>query len=94
MPCTWIPIIKNVAAEINAPNLVLMKTMRGYIWLEEPHKYSYMLNISLQLISDQPMHDVNPNAVVNDWPEAVNDQFEGICDVKKPNGYLNVALVC
>ena len=67
------PHNNNVVAEINAIDLTLMKTMQGYIWMEEPHRYSYRLNICLQLISNHPMHDVDPNAVVNDWLEAVND---------------------
>lgn len=69
--------------------LALISVMQGYIWLEEPHGYSYRMNICLYLISNQPMHDTDLNAVENDWPGAVNDQFEDISDVKRPNGYLN-----
>ena len=54
-----------VVAEINAADLTMMKTMQGYILVEEPHRYSYKLNVGLYQLFGYPMHDANPNAVEN-----------------------------
>ena len=56
---------KHMAVEINAANLITMNTIRGHIWLEEPHRYSYKLTVGLYQLSGYPMDDADPNAAEN-----------------------------
>ena len=58
-----------MAAEINVVDLTLMKTMQGYIWLEEPHRCSYKPDACLYQLSSYPMQDVDPNVVKNNLSE-------------------------